>query len=126
MVMKGRIITTEQKAKSIKADVEKLVTKAKKEGVSAKRLLQPHLKPHEIEKMINEIAPSFKSRQGGYTRIIRTGKRFNDDASMVILEWVERDAVVIAPIEEKKADKVKKGDKKEAKPVKKTVKKEKK
>lgn len=126
MVMKGRIITTEQKAKSIKGDVEKLVTKAKKDEVAAKRLLQPYLKPHEVEKMIAEIAPSFKSRQGGYTRIIKTGRRFNDDASMVILEWVEREEIVVSPKEEKKVVKVKKEDKNEKKVVKKTVKKEKK
>ncbi len=88
VISKGRIETTEEKAKAIKGDLEKLVTKAKK-GEGAKRLLQKDLKPFEIDKMINQIAPAFANRPGGYTRIIRTGKRFNDNASMVILEWVE-------------------------------------
>lgn len=88
MILRGRISTTEQKAKAIKGDLEKLVTKAKK-GETAKRELSKSLKPFEVERMINQIAPVFKDRNGGYTRLIRTGKRFNDDASMVIMEWVE-------------------------------------
>lgn len=86
MILKGSITTTEEKAKSIKGDIEKLVTKAKREN---KRLLQGFLKPFEIDKLINEIAPTFAARPGGYTRIIKTGRRFNDNASMVILQWVD-------------------------------------
>ena len=89
MVMHGKITTTEEKAKSIKADVEKIVTKARKDEATARRLLQGILKNHEIDKMINEIAPRFKNRPGGYTRIIKTGRRFSDNASMAIMEWVE-------------------------------------
>jgi large subunit ribosomal protein L17 len=96
MILRGEIKTTEQKAKAIKSDLEKLVTKAKK-GESAKRLLQPRLKPFEIELMINKIGPGFKNRAGGYTRIIRAGRRFNDDASMVIMQWSEMEAVT-APV----------------------------
>lgn len=88
VISKGRIETTEEKAKAIKGDLEKLVTKAKK-GEAGRRLLQPDLKPFEMDKMINQIGPTFANRAGGYTRIIKTGKRFNDNASMVILEWVE-------------------------------------
>lgn len=105
VISKGRIETTEEKAKSIKGDLEKLVTKAKK-GESAKRLLQKDLKPFEIDKMINQIAPTFKDRNGGYTRIIKTGKRFNDNASMVILEWVEEiKAPSLVEVESKKTEK---------------------
>ncbi len=113
MILKGRIETTEQKAKSIKPELEKLVTKAKK-GESAKRLLQKKLKPHEIEKMITQIGPGFKNRPGGYTRIIKTGHRFNDDASMVILEWVEMEEVTPPA-------KVSKPTKSAVKPTKKTA-----
>lgn len=103
MVINGSIKTTEEKAKSIKADVEKLVTKAKKEQAAARRLLQSHLKPQEVEKMITEIAPRFKNRAGGYTRIIKTGRRFNDDASMVVMSWVEGEEVIlpVKPAEKK-------------------------
>ena len=89
MILKGRISTTYEKAKAIKPDIEKMVTKAKKDEVTARRLLKSSLKPHEIDLMITKIGPAFKNRMGGYTRILKTGKRFNDDATMVIMEWTE-------------------------------------
>lgn len=88
MILNGSIKTTHEKAKAIRPDLEKLVTKAKK-GESSKKLLQPLLKPFEIEKMINEIGPTFKDRNGGYTRIIKMGRRFNDDASQALLQWTD-------------------------------------
>lgn len=116
MILHGRINTTEEKAKSIKADVEKIVTKAKKDEATARRLLKGILKDHEIDKMINEVGPRFKNRAGGYTRIIKTGRRFSDNASMAIMEWVEgpTDAKALAG---KKAsdDKKLKASKKEVK-----------
>ena len=105
MVLHGRIKTTEEKAKAIKSELEKLVTKAKKEEGVARKLLQNSLKKHEIEKMINEIAPGFKNRAGGYTRIIKTGNRFSDNASMVVMEWVEMEKVALAPKAERKQSK---------------------
>ena len=86
MVLKGRITTTEEKAKAIRGELEKLVTKAKKEK---KELLGKNLKPFEVDKFINEIGPTFKDRNGGYTRIIKTGRRISDNAGMAILEWTE-------------------------------------
>lgn len=130
MILHGRINTTEEKAKSIKADVEKIVTKAKKDEATARRLLKGILKDHEIDKMINEVGPRFKNRAGGYTRIIKTGRRFSDNASMAIMEWVEGEEVVMAPKPEKKETKKIAAPKKEVKkpavkkPAKKAVKKE--
>ncbi len=130
MVLHGRITTTEEKAKSIKADVEKIVTKSKKDEATARRLLKGILKDHEIDKMINEVGPRFKNRAGGYTRIIKTGRRFSDNASMAIMEWVEGEEVVVTPKPEKKETKKIAAPKKEAKkpavkkPVKKAAKKE--
>lgn len=89
LVMHGRIKTTEQKAKAIKASAEKLITKARKEALLAKKLLSSELTAEAIVKVMTDIAPKFAGRNGGYTRIIRLGRRFNDDASMVLLEWVE-------------------------------------
>ncbi len=99
MILRGRISTTLEKAKAIQPELEKLVTKAKK-GESAKSELKKSLKPFEIDKMINVIASVFKDRNGGYTRIIKTGNRFNDNASTAILEWVEE--IHVEPKEEKK------------------------
>ncbi|MFH1186781.1 MAG: 50S ribosomal protein L17 [Candidatus Levyibacteriota bacterium] len=121
LVLEERIKTTEQKAKAIKADADKLVTKARKDTLLAKRLLGKKLNPKAVEKMILRIAPSFSNRQGGYTRITRLGRRFGDDATMVILEWTEKS---IQPKVEVKNKKVKIANKKVAKGKKENPKKE--
>jgi large subunit ribosomal protein L17 len=93
LVLHERIETTEEKAKAIKGSVEKLVTKAVKQGVAAERLLLPYLHEDAVKKMITDIAPRFTGRPGGYTRIIRVGRRFNDNASVAVIEWVVRPVV---------------------------------
>lgn len=90
LVLEERIKTTEEKAKAIRAQVEKLVTKVKKKKNEAARFLGEHLTPYAMQKMIADIGPRFASRNGGYTRIIHMGKRFSDNASMVVMEWVDR------------------------------------
>jgi len=99
LVLNESIKTTEAKAKAIKGEVDKLVTRAKKERNLAKRLLGKKLNPKAIEKMINNVAPRFANRKGGYTRIIRLGKRFGDDAQVVLLEWVEKAQIETASAE---------------------------
>jgi large subunit ribosomal protein L17 len=76
-----------------------MVTKAKKrDNVMAVRLLSPELTSPAVKKMIASIAPRFSTRDGGYTRIIKKGNRFNDNASMVLLEWVEKASAVAVDI----------------------------
>lgn len=94
LVLYEKIETTESKAKAIRGEVDKLVTNAKKEGVLARKLMSSKLSPEALEKMIKDIAPRFSKRQGGYTRMVRLGKRFGDDATMVLLEWVEQGPVL--------------------------------
>lgn len=89
LVLEERIKTTEAKAKSIKGEVDKLVTTAKKDSRLAKKLLGGKLTAEALEKLINNIVPRFTKRQSGYARTVRLGKRFGDDASMVLIEWVE-------------------------------------
>ncbi len=89
LVMHDRIETTQEKAKSIQASVEKLVTKTKNKGQGVKRELLPFLGESAVNKMIADIAPRFTERNGGYTRIVKLGRRFGDGASVVIMEWVE-------------------------------------
>jgi large subunit ribosomal protein L17 len=120
LVLEERIETTEQKAKAIKADAEKLVAKALKETILAKKLLGKKLHPKAIEKMISGIAPRFNNRNGGYTRIIRLDRRFGDNANMVILEWTE---APVQNLESRVQNKEKKVKEQEAKPAKKPVKK---
>jgi len=90
LVLKERIKTTEAKAKAIKKDAEKLISKARKEEKLAKKLLSAHLTPQAIKKLITEIAPRFENKKGGYTRILKLGERLSDNAKMAIIEWVEK------------------------------------
>jgi len=107
LVLHERITTTEEKAKAIKGHVERLVTKAKRTDLRhAQSLLEPYLTLEAVEKVLHDIAPRFANRPGGYTRIMRVGRRFNDNASMVFIEWVEKSAKIKdqrSKIETKKA-----------------------
>ena len=92
-----KIITTEAKARSIRADAEKLITKAKhgvtEEGyrVHAQRQVVSYLNDKTVAKKVFDIfAPRYATRNGGYTRMIKIGKRQGDAADMVVLELVDR------------------------------------
>jgi len=89
LVIHGQIKTTEAKAKAIKASADKLITKARKQEMLARRLLSTELFPPAIDKLLIDVAPRFANRNGGYTRIVRLGRRLSDNASTVIMEWVE-------------------------------------
>jgi len=115
LVLNDRIETTEAKAKAIRAAADKLITKAKKGGITAKRALEADVHAPAVVKLIDDLAGRFTKRQGGYTRIIKSGKRVADNAAMVIMEWVEK-----AEVKEKSE---KKTEKKEAKPKKEVKKK---
>lgn len=101
LVLYERIRTSEAKAKAIKADADKLITKAKKGGLHAYRLLEPDLANSAVKKLLTTIAPRFANRQGGYTRIIRVGSRLKDNSPEVILEWTEIASSASTPVTEK-------------------------
>jgi large subunit ribosomal protein L17 len=89
LVIYGKIRTSEAKAKSIKGEIEKLVTHAKNDSEAARNTVLSRLANEKIaDKLIKEIAPLFKDRPGGYTRIIRLAPRVKDGAKMVLLSWV--------------------------------------
>lgn len=111
LVLEGRIKTTEAKAKAIKGEVDKLITKARKEVLLAKKLLGQKLHPEAIEKLIKEVAPRFAKRQGGYTRIIKLERRVGDNAQVVLMEWVEGEN--LPAVQEAKKEPVKSKEKKE-------------
>ena len=91
LVLKERIRTTEAKAKAIKGAADKLITKAKKGGQNVYKSLHPDVNQEAVVKLVEDIVKRFSTRQGGYTRIIKIGKRrVADNAEMVYLEWTER------------------------------------
>jgi large subunit ribosomal protein L17 len=105
LVLHERIKTTEAKAKAVRGQADKLVTKAIKAGANAFDALQEYLIPEAARKLINETAPRFANRSGGYTRVLRIGNRVADNAQMVIMEWTETVNVATAVPSQKKANK---------------------
>ena len=89
LFLKERIKTTEAKAKEVSGFAEKQITKAKANNLSARRLLAKKFSPKVVKKLVNEIAPKYKERKGGYTRVIKLGPRKSDAARMAIIELVK-------------------------------------
>ncbi len=88
LVAKGRIKTTEAKAKELAKVIAPLVTKAKKGGLDRIRKLAEFLPPAAMGKLIKEIGPRYQSRNGGYTRVIKLGEVRKDGARMCYIEFV--------------------------------------
>lgn len=89
LFLSGKIRTTEAKAKEVRLIVEKMITKAKKGGLANSRLLARDLSPDVVKKLIEEIAPQYKERSGGYVRIIKLGQRQIDGSRMAIIELIK-------------------------------------
>ena len=89
LFLKEKIRLTEAKAKEISIFAEKLIQKAKIGDLHSKKLLARKFSKNIVKKLVNEIAPRYKERKGGYTRIIKLGKRKSDGAKMAILELVK-------------------------------------
>ncbi len=89
LVDKERIETTLAKAKEVSSLVEGYITRAKKGDVASRRILLEYLPKKSVNKLFNEIAPRYKSRNGGYIRIIRKGRRKSDGAQIAIVELIK-------------------------------------
>jgi large subunit ribosomal protein L17 len=86
-----RITTTHAKAIEVRRFAEKEITRAKEDSVHNRRMVARKIWDEAIlAKLFTDIAPRFKERAGGYTRIVRIGERKHDAADMVILELVDR------------------------------------
>lgn len=89
LVMYGKLKTTEAKSKAIKGEVDKLVTRARKDSRLAKRLLEPHLTAQALKKFVSDVVPVFKDRNSGFTKTVRLGNRLKDNASLVLMTWTD-------------------------------------
>jgi len=86
----GRIQTTETKAKRLRPLAERLITKAKRGDLAARRLVLTTVRDKDVVyALFSDIAPRYANRPGGYTRIVKTGPRKGDAAPMAIIELVE-------------------------------------
>jgi len=96
LLLNEKIKTTEAKAKEVSSLVEKFITQAKKGDLASRKLLAKSLgggrvaSKKIVKKLMEEIAPRYKERKGGYTRIIKLGPRKSNGAKMSIIELVGR------------------------------------
>src|SRR3954462_3570856 len=90
LIENGAIETTEAKAKELRPFVQKLISKAKTGTLHSRRLAVRHIHKREAaDKLFQEIGPKYATRNGGYTRILKTGHRKGDGAEMARIELVE-------------------------------------
>jgi large subunit ribosomal protein L17 len=87
-----QIVTTLPKAKDLRPIVEKLITLGKRGGLHARRQAIAELKSAEtVRKLFDVLAPRYKERSGGYTRVLKAGFRYGDAAPVAVIELVDRD-----------------------------------
>lgn len=92
LIKHEQITTTLPKAKELRPYVEKLITLAKKGGLSNRRLAHARLLDEvQLAKLFDVLATRYADRNGGYTRIIKAGPRASDASPMAIIEFVDRD-----------------------------------
>ena len=92
LIKHEQISTTVPKAKELRPYVEKLLTLAKRGGLSNRRLAMSRLQVEtQLKKLFDELAERYSDREGGYTRIIKAGIRASDSAPLAIIELVDRD-----------------------------------
>ena len=104
-----QIKTTLPKAKFLKPEADKIITLGKKDNLHTSKLLVSKLQDSGLAKKVKKtLSKRYEKRNGGYTRIIKAGFRYGDNAPMAIIEFVDRD------VEAKKLDKKKKDTSKEA------------
>lgn len=94
-----RIKTTHPKAKAARSLAEKMVTLGKKGSLASRRQAIATLKQKDsVKELFDNVAPAFADRAGGYTRIVKLGRRISDSSEMVLLEWVDTVAAPAAEV----------------------------
>jgi large subunit ribosomal protein L17 len=92
LIKHEQIVTTLQKAKDLRPVVEKLVTLGKRGDLHARRQAIAQIKDVQlVKKLFDVLGPRYKERNGGYTRVMKAGFRFGDNAAMAVIEFVDRD-----------------------------------
>jgi large subunit ribosomal protein L17 len=93
-----RIVTTAEKAKELRPIAEKMITLAKRGDLHSRRQALSFIRSKDVvEKLFSEIKDNFADRKGGYTRILKTGVRKGDNASMAIIELVGYEETIGSP-----------------------------
>ena len=112
-----QIKTTLPKAKFLKPQADKIITLGKKETLQTTKMLVSKLQDlKSANKVKKTLSKRYEKRNGGYTRIVKAGFRYGDNAPMAILEFVDRD-IEAKKVDKKKKETIKEADKKEDKKV---------
>jgi large subunit ribosomal protein L17 len=109
LIKHEQIVTTLPKAKELRPIVEKLITLGKKGDLAARRQAISEMRDvGMVKKLFDVLAPRYKDRQGGYTRIMKAGFRYGDNAAVAVIEFVDRDVdakgLDSGPVQEKRAE----------------------
>jgi len=92
LIRHEQITTTLPKAKELRAVVDKLITLGKKGGLANRRLAASQLKEADlVVKLFSTLSDRYKTRAGGYTRVLKAGFRYGDNAPLAVIELVDRD-----------------------------------
>ncbi|MFV0281860.1 MAG: 50S ribosomal protein L17 [Rhodoblastus sp.] len=92
LIKHEQIVTTLPKAKDLRPVVEKLVTLGKRGDLHARRQAIAQIKDVAlVRKLFDVLGPRYKERNGGYTRVLKAGFRYGDNAAMAVIEFVDRD-----------------------------------
>lgn len=110
LIRYGRICTTLPKAKEMRHFADRMVTLGKRGTLAARRQARRFINDRDcLAKLFTELAPRFKDRQGGYTRLLKMGFRSGDQAPLALLEYVDNPIIPMKPVTKKnKEAKVKK------------------
>ena len=109
LIKHEQIVTTLPKAKDLRPIVEKLVTLGKRGGLHARRQAVAEIRDVAmVKKLFEVIGPRYKDRNGGYTRVLKAGFRYGDNAARAVIEFVDRDVdakgLDSGPVQEKSGE----------------------
>jgi large subunit ribosomal protein L17 len=109
LIKHEQITTTLPKAKELRPVVEKLITLGKRGGLHARRQAIAQIRDVAmVKKLFDVLGPRYKERNGGYTRVLKAGFRYGDNAPVAVIEFVDRDESAkgkdSGPVQEKKVE----------------------
>jgi len=95
LIKHEQIVTTLPKAKDLKRVMDKYITLAKRGDLNSRRLAAARLRDEDqVKKLFDVLAPRYKDRAGGYTRVLKAGFRYGDSAPRAVIELVDRDTTI--------------------------------
>src|SRR6187549_2340825 len=111
LIKHEQIVTTLAKAKDLKRVIDKYVTLAKRGDLNSRRLAASRMRDEAmVKKLFDTLAPRYKDRSGGYTRVLKAGYRYGDSAPVAVIEFVDRDESVKGKEDKERAEAAKEAE----------------